>query len=219
MVKDGRPTLGVGLVGYAFMGAVHSQAWRCVGRMFDLPVSPAMTALCGRDPDGVQNAVARFGWASVETDWRRLLERDDVHLVDICTPGDDHAELAIAALAAGMQVLCEKPLVNTVEEAVAMTAVAEPAAERGVRSTVGFNYRRVPARTVARRLVKAGRPGTIRHVRAQYLQDWIREGADPTPSFADGLQVQRVLAAEERSADNGSCRQQVEGAYTVGKAR
>jgi predicted dehydrogenase len=172
-MTDGAPTLGVGMVGYAFMGAVHSQAWRTAGRFFDLPFAPAMTALCGRDAGAVAAAAARMGWSSTETDWKDMITRNDVHLVDVCTPGDVHAEIAIAALEAGKHVLCEKPLANTVAEAEAMVAAAESAARRGVRSMVAFNYRRVPALALARRIVAEGRLGTVRHVRAQYLQDWI----------------------------------------------
>lgn len=172
-------TLGVGMVGYAFMGAVHSQAWRTAGRFFDLPLAPAMVALCGRDAAAAGAAAERLGWSSTETDWKELLRREDVQLVDICTPGDTHAEIAIAALEAGKHVLCEKPLANTVAEAVEMTAAARAAAERGVISMVAFNYRRVPAVALARKLVADGRLGTIRHVRAQYLQDWIVDPAFP----------------------------------------
>jgi predicted dehydrogenase len=161
------------MIGYAFMGAAHSQAWRTVHRAFDLPLTPAMVAICGRDKANVTAAAAKLGWASAETDWKRLIARDDIDLVDIVTPGDTHAEIAIAALAAGKHVLCEKPLANTVAEAAAMAEAAQAAAANGVRSMVGFNYRRVPALTLARQLVAAGRLGTIRHVRAQYLQDWI----------------------------------------------
>jgi predicted dehydrogenase len=165
--------LGVGVIGYGFMGSAHSQAWRTAGHIFDLPLTPRMNVLCGRDPVGVRAAAAKLGWADTETDWRRLIERDDVQLVDICTPGDTHAEIAIAALAAGKHVLCEKPLANSVAEAQRMVDAATAASARGVHSMVGFNYRRVPAITFARRLVAEGRLGTIRHVRAQYLQDWI----------------------------------------------
>jgi predicted dehydrogenase len=161
------------MVGYAFMGAVHSQAWRTAGRFFDLPRAPAMTALCGRDQVAVTAAAERMGWASVETDWKQLVTRDDIQLVDVCTPGDSHAEIAIAALEAGKHVLCEKPLANTVAEAEAMVDAAVAAEARGVLSMVAFNYRRVPAVALARRLVAEGRIGTVRHVRAQYLQDWI----------------------------------------------
>ncbi|HEV7975630.1 Gfo/Idh/MocA family oxidoreductase [Amycolatopsis sp.] len=165
--------IGVGMIGYAFMGAVHSQAWRTVHRAFDVPLTPAMVALCGRDPAKAAAAAAKLGWQSVETDWKQLIGREDIGLVDICTPGDTHAEIAIAALAAGKHVLCEKPLANTVDEAVAMVDAAEKARVKGVRSMVAFNYRRVPALALARKLIADGKLGTIRHVRAQYLQDWI----------------------------------------------
>lgn len=167
------PVLGVGLIGYAFMGAAHSQAWRTAGRFFELPMSVHMNVLCGRNRAAVQAAAARLGWADHQTDWKDVLKRDDVALVDVCTPGSSHAEIAIAALEAGKHVLCEKPLANTVAEARAMAAAAAAAAARGIRSSVGFNYRRVPAVMFARQLVAAGRLGAIRHVRAQYLQDWI----------------------------------------------
>jgi predicted dehydrogenase len=173
------PELGVGLVGHAFMGAAHSQAWRSAPRFFDLPLTPRMRALCGRDPGRVAEAAARLGWESTETDWTRLLTRDDIDLVDVCTPGDSHAEIAIAALDAGKHVLCEKPLANTVAEAQAMTEAAERAAANGVLAMVGFTYRRVPAIALAKRLVDEGRIGEIRHVRAQYLQDWIADPAAP----------------------------------------
>jgi predicted dehydrogenase len=161
------------------MGAAHSQAWRTAPHFFDLPLRPELTALAGRDAARLREAAQRLGWASTETDWRRLVERDDVDLVDVCTPGDTHAEIAIAALDAGKHVLCEKPLANTVAEAEAMAAAAARAAARGVRSMVGFTYRRVPAIALARQLVAEGRLGTIRHVRAQYLQDWIADPAAP----------------------------------------
>jgi predicted dehydrogenase len=167
------PVLGVGMVGYAFMGAAHSQAWRTVGRVFDLPLDVRMAVLCGRNREGATAAAAKLGWDSVETDWKAMLARDDVHLVDICTPGSSHADIATAALEAGKHVLCEKPLANTVAEARAMVEAARSAAGAGVRSMVGFNYRRVPAVTLARHYVADGRIGTVRHVRAQYLQDWI----------------------------------------------
>src|SRR3712207_6686798 len=183
------PTLGVGLIGYAFMGAAHSHAWRTAPHFFDLPVRPELTVLAGRDAVRVADAAGRLGWSSVETDWRRVLEREDVDLVDVCTPGDTHAEIAIAALEAGKHVLCEKPLANTVAEAEAMAEAAVRAAARGVRSMVGFTYRRVPAIGLARRLVAEGRIGQVRHVRAQYLQDWI---ADPSAPMSWRLQKDRA---------------------------
>ncbi|WP_018655487.1 Gfo/Idh/MocA family protein [Actinomadura flavalba] len=165
--------LGVGMVGHAFMGRAHSQGWRNVAAFFDPPLTPRLTALAGRSAERAGAAARALGWESVETDWKELLRRDDVQLIDICTPGDTHTEIALAALAAGKHVLCEKPLANSVAEAAELVAAAEAAAGRGVRSMVGFNYRRVPAVTLARRLVLSGRLGEIRHVRAQYLQDWL----------------------------------------------
>src|SRR3954453_22384572 len=179
MSSPTRPALGVGLIGYAFMGAAHSQAWRTAPHFFDLPLRPELTVLAGRNAAAGGGAAGRLGRSSTETDWRRVLERDDVALVDVCTPGDTHAEIAIAALEAGKHVLCEKPLANTVAEAEAMAEAAARAASKGVRSMVGFTYRRVPAIGLARQLVAEGRLGDIRHVRAQYLQDWIADPAGP----------------------------------------
>ncbi len=167
------------MVGYAFMGAMHSHAWRTAPRFFDLPLQPELAVLAGRDPAAVKAAADRFGWRDTETDWRALVERDDVDLIDICTPGDTHAEIAIAALEAGKHVLCEKPLANSVEEAERMTAAARAAEAKGVFAMCGFSYRRTPALTLARRLVEQGRLGTIRHVRAQYLQDWLTDETAP----------------------------------------
>lgn len=171
--------LRVGMVGYAFMGAAHSQAWRTAHRFFDLPLTPQLTAICGRNEAAAREAAERMGWDSVETDWRALVERDDVDIIDICTPGDTHREIALAALAAGKHVLCEKPLANSVADAEEMAAAAEEAAGRGIRAMCGFTYRRTPALTLAKRFVDEGRLGQIRHVRAQYLQDWLSDENAP----------------------------------------
>jgi predicted dehydrogenase len=197
-VSSGRG-LGVGMVGYAFMGAAHSQAWRSAARFFDVPVPPDMAVLCGRDADAVGAAAAKLGWRSIETDWKALVRRDDVQLVDVCTPGDTHAEIAIAALEAGKHVLCEKPLANSVDEARAMVAAAERASTRGVRSMVAFNYRRVPAVALARRLVEQGRIGQVRHVRASYLQDWIVD-----PQFPLVWRLQQEKAGSGALGDIGA---------------
>ncbi|MFF3578009.1 Gfo/Idh/MocA family protein [Streptomyces mirabilis] len=197
--KAGRPTLGVGMVGYAFMGAAHSQGWRTVGRVFDLPRSPVLAAVCGRDASAVRAMADRHGWAAAETDWRALIARDDVDLVDICTPGDSHAEIALAALAAGKHVLCEKPLANTVEEAEAMTEAAEAAFARGQMSMVGFNYRRLPATSLARRMVAEGRLGALRHVRVTYLQDWLVD-----PEFPLTWRLRKELAGSGALGDLGA---------------
>jgi predicted dehydrogenase len=161
------------------MGAVHAHAWRNAHRFFDLPITPELTAVAGRNKEAVSAAAERLGFASMETDWRALVERDDIDVVDICTPGDSHAVIAVAALQAGKHVLCEKPLANTVDEAEQMAAVARAEAERGVWAMCGFTYRRTPALALARRLVEAGRIGTVRQVRAQYLQDWLHDPDAP----------------------------------------
>ena len=171
--------LGVGMVGHSFMGAAHSQGWRVAPRFFDLPLHPVMRVLGGRDAARTRASADRLGWGAVETDWRRLVARDDVDLVDICSPGDTHAQIAVAALEAGKHVLCEKPLANSVVEAEAMADAAARAAEHGVLAMVGFTYRRVPAVALARQLVADGRIGAVRQVRAQYLQDWIADEAAP----------------------------------------
>ncbi|MFJ2030282.1 Gfo/Idh/MocA family protein [Streptosporangium sp. NPDC087985] len=189
MAADDRPTLGIGMVGYAFMGRVHSQAWRSVGAFFDLPYRPVMAAVGGRSKEATSAAARDLGWAAAETDWRDLIARDDVQVVDICTPGDSHAEIAIAALEAGKHVICEKPLANSVAEAEAMVDAAARAAARGVYAMVAFNYRRVPAIALAHRWVAEGRLGQLHHVRAQYLQDWI---ADPEFPLVWRLQKDRA---------------------------
>ncbi|GHJ45551.1 oxidoreductase [Catellatospora sp. TT07R-123] len=191
--------LRIGMVGYAFMGAAHSQAWRTVNRVFDLPLRVRMAAVCGRDQEKVAEAAARLGWDEHVTDWRELIARDDIDVIDVCTPGDSHAEIAIAALAAGKHVLCEKPLANTVAEARAMVAAAEAARAQGVRTICGFNYRRVPAVTLMRQMVEAGRLGTIRHVRAAYLQDWIID-----PQFPLVWRLQRERAGSGALGDIGA---------------
>ena len=173
------PDINVGIVGYAFMGAAHSQAWRSAGRFFSLPRNPRMLALAGRNTTAARAAADSLGWQDVESSWQALVARDDIDIIDICTPGDTHAEIAIAALEAGKHVLCEKPMANTVEEAEQMAAAATAAAARGQVAMVGFTYRRVPAISLARQLVAEGRLGQIRHVRAQYLQDWLFDETSP----------------------------------------
>ena len=183
------PSIGVGMVGYAFMGRAHSQAWRTVDRAFDVPLRPRLAAICGRDEVATRAAADRLGWAAVETDWRALIARDDVQLIDIVAPGNVHAPIAIAALQAGKHVLCEKPLANTLAEATAMAAAADAAFPGGARAMVGFNYRRVPALALARRLIEQGRIGTVRHVRAVYLQDWL---VDPDSPLTWRLQAEQA---------------------------
>ena len=191
--------LRVAMIGYGFMGAAHSQGWRTAPRVFELPVPVEMAVLVGRRADAVAEAAERWGWAESATDWREVVARDDIDLVDIVTPGDSHAEIAIAALAAGKHVLCEKPLANSVEQAERMRTAAAEAAARGVRSMVGFTYRRVPAATFARDLVADGVVGTVRQVRAQYLQDWL---VDPEAPLT--WRLQKELAGSGALGDIGA---------------
>ncbi len=163
-------TINVALIGYAFMGRAHSNAWRQVRPFFSPRLEPRMRVLCGRDAARVEEAARRYGWEESATDWREVIARPDIDIVDICTPGDSHAEIAIAAAEAGKTVFCEKPLANTVAEAEAMlTAVRK----YGVIHMVCHNYRRAPAVAFARRLIEGGELGEIRHYRGTYLQDWI----------------------------------------------
>ncbi|WFP17084.1 Gfo/Idh/MocA family protein [Citricoccus muralis] len=171
--------LRVALIGHAFMGRVHSHAWRTAPRFFELPVAPELTVLVGRDAERSAAAARQLGWAESATDWRQVIARDDIDVVDICTPGDSHADIAEAALRAGKHVLVEKPMANTVAEAERMAVAAREAAGRGVRAMVGFTYRRTPALQLAQKLIRTGRIGTVRQVRAQYLQDWLSDSTSP----------------------------------------
>ncbi|MFC6173197.1 Gfo/Idh/MocA family protein [Subtercola frigoramans] len=161
------------MVGHAFMGAAHSHAWRNAARVFDLPLEPRMVAVAGTSPERTAAAAQRLGWSEAVTDWRELIERDDIDVIDICTPSDTHREIAVAALAAGKHVLCEKPLANSLAEADEMAEAARKAAELGIWASCGFTYRRQPAVALARQLIQDGSLGTIRHVRVTYLQDWL----------------------------------------------
>jgi predicted dehydrogenase len=204
--------LRVAMIGHAFMGRAHAHAWRTAPRFFDLPLEPRLSVVVGRNAERAQAAAAGFGADDWSIDWREVIARDDVDLVDIVTPGDQHAEIAIAALEAGKHVLCEKPLARSVPEAEAMTAAAEAArgfamcgfsyrrtpalalakrfveeAERMAAAAAasdrvamcGFSYRRTPALALAKRFIEEGRLGEIRHVRAQYLQDWLSDSEAP----------------------------------------
>ncbi|MBX7445916.1 MULTISPECIES: Gfo/Idh/MocA family protein [unclassified Arthrobacter] len=178
MAETNPKVLGVAMIGYAFMGKAHSNAWRNVASFFDVPAFE-QRVLVGRDATEVAFAAGRYGWAEWATDWRTVITRDDIDIVDICAPGWMHAEIAVAALEAGKHVLVEKPLANTLAEAELMTAAAAKARARDVQSMIGFNYRRVPALALARELISEGRLGTVRHIRAAYLQDWLADDQSP----------------------------------------
>ena len=161
--------LNIGLVGYGFMGRTHSNAYKRVNDFFDVPYRPVLKAVCGRTTEGAKAFAEQWGYESTETDWRKLIERKDIDAIDICTPNNTHAEIALAAAAAGKMVLCEKPLSMNLVEGQKMVDAIEKA---GVPNTVWYNYRRVPAVTLAKNLIDAGRLGKIFHYRANFLQDW-----------------------------------------------
>ena len=167
-MSDKKP-LNVGLVGYGFMGRTHSNAYKRVNDFFDVPYRPVLKAVCGRTAEGAKSFADQWGYESVETDWRKLIARKDIDAIDICTPNNTHAEIAIAAAEAGKMVLCEKPLSMNLVEGQKMVDAIEKA---GVPNTVWYNYRRVPAVTLAKDLIAAGRLGKIFHYRANFLQDW-----------------------------------------------
>jgi predicted dehydrogenase len=161
--------LNVGLVGCGFMGRAHSNAFRQVGKFFDLPQDVVLKAVCARTEATAKTFAENWGYETVETDWRALMARPDIDLIDIATPNSTHAEIAIAAAKAGKMVACEKPLGRSVAESEAMVRAVEQA---GVANMVWYNYRRVPAVTFAKQIIDEGRLGRIFHYRAKFLQDW-----------------------------------------------
>jgi predicted dehydrogenase len=182
--------LNVAMVGHRFMGKAHSNAWRQVSRFFETPFEPVMKVVCGRDPGEVGRARQQLGWEEASTSWRETVAREDVDVVDICTPGDSHADIAVAAALSGKHVLCEKPLANTLPEAQRMLAAATAA---GVVHMVCHNYRRAPAVALAKRLLEEGALGRVHHFRGVYLQDWIVD-----PGFP------RVWRLEKSKAGSGA---------------
>lgn len=191
--------LSVAMIGHGFMGAAHSQGWRVAPRFFDLDAQPAMEVVVGRNAAAAAAAGQRWGWAESSGDWRSVVARDDIDVIDIVTPGDSHAEIAIAALEAGKHVLCEKPLANTVAEAEAMADAAAKASRNGVFAMLGHTFRRYPATAFARDLVAAGKLGTIYQVRASYLQDWLTD-----PSAPRVWRLQKELAGSGALGDIGA---------------
>ncbi|HEV3200799.1 MAG TPA: Gfo/Idh/MocA family oxidoreductase [Bryobacteraceae bacterium] len=161
--------LNIGLVGYGFMGRTHANAFRSVGNFFDLPYQPVLKTVCARNSGRASAFAAQWGFESSVTDWRSLVESPEIDLIDIASPNDTHAEIAIAAAKAGKMVMCEKPLGRNAGESEAMVAAVESA---GVPNMVWYNYRRVPAVTLAKQLVDEGKLGRIFHYRAKFLQDW-----------------------------------------------
>src|SRR5215813_12309553 len=161
--------LNIGLIGYGFMGRAHSNAFLQAGRFFDLPYSPRLKAVCARNVERAKSFADQWGYQSVETDWRKLVEREDIDLIDIASPNNTHAEIALAAAAADKMILCEKPLAMNAPEAEKMVAAV---AKAKVPNMVWYNYRRVPAITLAKQLIDEGRLGRVFHYRAKFSQDW-----------------------------------------------
>lgn len=165
--------LNIAMIGHRFMGKAHSNAWRQVSRFFDLPVEPVMKVICGRDEAAVKSAAEKYGWLEHSTSWQQVVERSDIDVVDICTPGDSHMPIAVAAAEAKKAVFCEKPLANTLAEAERML---EAVRRNSCIHMLCHNYRRAPAIMIAKHLIDEGTLGQIYHYRGAYLQDWI---ADP----------------------------------------
>ncbi|MEC1525960.1 Gfo/Idh/MocA family oxidoreductase [Neobacillus niacini] len=188
--------VGIGMVGYKFMGKAHSHAYRDLPLFFPDTVHPEMKVICGRDPEGVATAAKQFGWEEYTTDWRTLLDRDDIDLIDINAPSDVHKQITIAAALAGKHVFCEKPLALTLEDSREMLRVVE---EAGVKHMVGFNYRFAPAVMLAKKLVDEGRLGKIYHFRAWFLQDWLVD-----ENFPLAWRLQKEIAGSGSHGDLGA---------------
>lgn len=186
----------VGMIGYKFMGKAHSHAYRDLPMFFPNTPKPVMKAICGRDEGGVAAAAKQFGWDGYTTDWRELVKRDDIDLIDINAPSDAHKEIALAAAAAGKHLFCEKPLALTLADSREMLEAAERA---GVKHMVGFNYRFAPAVQLAKKLVSEGRLGRIYHFRAWFLQDWIID-----PDFPLVWRLQKEVAGSGSHGDLGA---------------
>lgn len=190
------PEINVGLLGYKFMGKAHSNAYRQVSHFFPGKYTPRLKVICGRDRAAAEAAAAQFGWEEVETDWRVVVERDDIDIIDVSTPGDVHAEQAIAAAQAGKHIICEKPLANNLADAKAMLAAVERA---GVKHMLMHNYRKIPAVSFAKRLIEEGRLGEIYHYHGAYLQDWIMD-----PGFPLVWRLEKKHAGSGALGDIGS---------------
>lgn len=190
------PEINIGLLGYKFMGKAHSNAYRQVSHFFPGKFTPRLKVICGRDRAGAEAAARQFGWEEVETDWRKVVERKDIDVIDISTPGNVHCEQALAAAAAGKHIVCEKPLANTLPEAQQMLRAVEKA---GVKHMLMHNYRKIPAVVFAKKLIEDGRVGDVYHYHGAYLQDWIMD-----PEFPLVWRLQKKLAGSGALGDIGS---------------
>ncbi len=188
--------INIALLGYKFMGKAHSNAFRQVRRFFPGNLEPRMKVICGRDEAAVEAAARQLGWEEYDTDWRRVVERKDIDVVDVSTPGNWHAEMAIAAARAGKHIICEKPLANSLADAKAMLAAVEKA---GVKHMIMHNYRKIPAVAFARKLIEDGKVGEVYHYHGAYLQDWIMD-----PNFPLVWRLEKKFAGSGALGDIGA---------------
>lgn len=203
-----KKTLTIGLIGYQFMGKAHSNAYRQANRFFDLPLQVRMKTICGRTERGVKQAAETYGWERYETDWRKVIADPEIDVIDVATPGNSHCEIVCAAAQSGKHVFCEKPIGNTLAEAETMYAAVKKA---GVRHLVFHTYRKAPAVTYAKQLIEEGKIGTIYHMRAVYLQDWIAD-----PYFPLVWRLQKEVAGSGSHGD--ICSHIIDfGRYLVGE--
>ncbi len=189
-------SLNFGLVGYKFMGKAHRNALQRVGMFFEPSAKVNMTAICGRDPEGVKKAAEKFGWERYETSWESLVKMDDIHIIDITTPNNTHKEIAVAAAQNGKHVFCEKPLAMTVTDAREMLNAAE---KYHIKHQIGFNYRFAPAVQLAKQLIDTGKLGKIHHFRGTYLQDWLLD-----PDFPATWRTDKNVAGSGAHGDLGA---------------
>lgn len=183
----------IGLIGYKFMGKAHSHAYKDVSIFFDLPLKPIMKVICGRTEKAVMQAKEKFGWEEYETDWKKVIERKDIDMIDITTPPNFHKDIAIEAAKNGKIVFCEKPLASTLKDAYEMVEAVE---KYGVKHAICFNYRKLPAIGLAKKLIEEGKIGKIYHMRAVYLQDWIVD-----PNFPLVWRLQKKIAGSGAHGD------------------
>jgi predicted dehydrogenase len=188
--------INVALLGYKFMGKAHSNAYRQLPHFFPCKLEPRMKVICGRDRAALEGAKEQFGWEEIETDWRKVVEREDIQVVDISTPGNLHHDMALAAAQAGKHIICEKPLANTLADAKAMLKAVEKA---GVKHMLMHNYRKIPAVAFAKKLIEDGKIGDVYHYHGAYLQDWIMD-----PNFPLVWRLEKKYSGSGALGDIGS---------------
>ena len=189
-------SINVGMIGYKFMGKAHSHAYRDVAMFFETETIPAMKVICGRTEQALAEAAIRFGWESYETSWQKIIQRDNIDLIDINTPNNTHRDIAVAAAKAGKAIICEKPLAKNLSEAEEMLNEVKKA---GVKHMICFNYRKVPALALAKELIQNNELGKVYHFRAQYLQDWITD-----PEFPLVWRLKKELSGTGANGDLNS---------------